>query len=152
MLLLIIASWRFSAIIFRGAHQKQLTSCDLLRDEKRARDDHSSLTFSRGSHACEPFSCCEAEMFFSSSYVFIVIIFPVKWLIRTIRDAKVLIIFEITKNYVIFKHKTRVFLYFICNFAPHFCEYADNINNIFKINNNDQITRHQERNLHPHGR
>lgn len=59
---------------FRGSRQKQSTSCDRVHDGQPIRDDRSSLPFSRGSRACSLFFCCEAEMFFSSFYVFIFVI------------------------------------------------------------------------------
>ena len=51
--------------------------------------------------------------------------------------AKVHIIFEITKNYAIFRHKNCVFLYFICNFAALFSFQGDTITIILHIQSND---------------
>ena len=62
-------------IIYRGARQKLLISCDPQRDGMPIRDGRLLMPFSRGSRACSLFFCCEAEMFFSLLYIcFIVII------------------------------------------------------------------------------
>ena len=54
-----------SEITFRGARQKQLTSCGHEHGEKPIRDDHSLLPYAHGNHACLRDDDCEAEMFFS---------------------------------------------------------------------------------------
>ena len=56
-----ITSW----IIFRGARQKQLTSCDHDDGGKPVHGGRSLSTFSHGNHACSHGDGCGAEMFFS---------------------------------------------------------------------------------------
>ena len=52
--------------------------------------------------------------------------------ISTLWGAKVRIIFEMTKNYAIFKRKMVDFLYFIRNFAPQKCNLCRNNYHKFK--------------------
>ena len=77
MLLLMSSSFqRFcQEITFRGARQKQLTSCGHEHGEKPIRGGRSLLPFSHGSRACLHDDGCVAEMFFSSyAYLLFVII------------------------------------------------------------------------------
>ena len=59
----------------RDARQKLSASCGPWRGAMPARGGRSLLTFSRGSRACAPFSCCAAEMFFSLFYLFFMLLF-----------------------------------------------------------------------------
>ena len=52
-------------ITFRGARQKQLTSCDHDDGGKPIRGGRSLSTFSHGNHVCSHGDGCGAEMFFS---------------------------------------------------------------------------------------
>ena len=90
----------FLRITFRDSHQKQLTSYDLWRDGWPARGDHSLWPFSHGSRACSRDGDCVAEMFFSLLYTYF--IYYYFYANSPNRVAKVLIFFEITKNYMIF--------------------------------------------------
>ena len=87
-------------IICRGARQKRLTFCDHEHGEKPIRGDRSLLPFSHGSHACLHGDDCGAEMFFSSYYfLFNVMCYRLKmWAHHTFWAAKLLIIFQLTKN------------------------------------------------------
>ena len=90
----------FLRITFRDSRQKPLTSYDLWRDGWPARGDHSLWPFSHGSRACSRDGDCVAEMFFSLLYTYF--IYYYFYANSPNRVAKVLIIFEITKNYMIF--------------------------------------------------
>ena len=58
------------AIICRGSRRKRSTSCGRVRGGKRGLCVRSLWPCARGIHACSRGNGCEAEMFFSSSYLY----------------------------------------------------------------------------------
>ena len=65
----------FMEITFHDARQKRSTSYDLLHGEKPIRDDHSLMPYAHGNHACSRDGDCAAEMFFSLSYLILLLLF-----------------------------------------------------------------------------
>ena len=74
-LLLFIVTYDQQRIIYRGSREIQLISYDHEHDEMTIHDDHSLLPFSRGNRACLHDGGCEAEMFFSFFYLFILLFY-----------------------------------------------------------------------------
>jgi len=82
------------------------------------RGGHSSLPFFHGSRACWLFFCCAAEMFFSSLFILLLLLlFVLKSTYTRFWAAKLLISFEIPKNYATFRQKFYVFFYFFLTFG-----------------------------------
>ena len=104
MLLLMSSSFqRFcQEITFRGARQKQLTSCDHDDGGKPIRGGRSLSTFSHGNHVCSHGDGCGAEMFFSY-LAFVILLFRIKF-----RGAKLPLFFFFTKRTACF-----FFIYFV---------------------------------------
>lgn len=89
-------------ITFRGARQKQLTSCDHDDGGKPIRGGRSLSTFSHGNHVCSHGDGCGAEMFFSY-LAFVILLFRIKF-----RGAKLPLFFFFTKRTACF-----FFIYFV---------------------------------------
>ena len=117
----------------RGSRRILSVSCDPWRGAKPIRGDRSSSPFSHGSRACSLFSCCEAEMFFSSSLIYFVMLFSASsGAIHHFWAAKLRISFELPKNYAFFHEKFYVFFHFLRNFAAEngsFCKKDIHITN-----------------------